>query len=187
MSKQFDAFLAKHGIKHNTVPYTPQQNGVAKRKNKSLMEMARCMVKSQALPHGFWLEAVMCATYVLNRFPTKALQSITPYEAWHGTKPLVAHLHVFGCLAYALVPQQHREKLDDKACIFVGYSSESKGYRLYHPQTKRILVSRDVVFVEDDVQPLLSCTKDTDVSSQDMYDTLLPLFGGGTYRSSWST
>ena len=122
----------------------------------------------------------MCATYVLNRCPTKALQSFTPYEAWHGTKPFVAHLHVFGCLAYALVPQQHRRNLDDKAvkCIFVGYSSESKGYRLYHPQTKRILVSRDVVFVEDAVQPLLSCTKNTDVGSHDMYDTLLPLFGG---------
>ena len=57
------------------------------------------------------------------------------------------------------MPKQ-RKKLDDKAvkCIFVGYSSESKGYRLYHPQSKRILVSRDVVFVEDAIQPLLSCT-----------------------------
>ena len=80
----------------------------------------------------------MCATYVLNRCPTKALQSITPYEAWHGKKPFVSHLRVFGCLAYALVPQQHRRKLDDKVvkCIFVGYSAESKGYRLYHPQSK---------------------------------------------------
>ena len=147
------------------MPYTPQQNGVAERKNRSLMEMARCMVKSQSLPHGFWLEAVMCATYVLNRCPTKALQVVTPYEAWHGRKPSIGHLRVFGCLAYALVPVQHRRKLDDKAvkCIFVGYSAESKGYHLYHPQTKRILVSRDVVFVEDAVQPLLSCTKETGV------------------------
>ena len=123
----------------------------------------------------------MCPTYVLNMYPTKALQSITPYEAWHDRKPSVAHLRVFGCLAYALVPEQHRRKLDDKAvkCIFVGYSSESKGYRLYHPQTKRILVSRDVVFVEDAIQPLLSCTKETSVSSKDMYDTLMPLFTGG--------
>ena len=182
MSKEFNAFLAEHRIKHQcTMPYTLQQNGVAERKNMSLMVMARCMVKSQVLPHAFWLEAVMCATYVLNRCPTKALQSITPYEAWHGRKPSVAHLRVFGCLAYALVPVQHRRKLDDKAvkCIFFGYSSESKGYKLYHPQTKRILVSRDVVFVEDDVQPLLSCTKETCVcSSEDMYDTLLPLFFG---------
>ena len=65
-------------------------------------------------------------------------------------------------------------------CIFVGYSSESKGYRLYHPQSKRILISRDVVFVEDAVQPLLSCTKETVVSSRDVFDTLLSLFAGGT-------
>ncbi len=182
MSSYFNSFLAEHGIKHqSTVPYTPQQNGVAERKNMSLMEMARCMVKSQALPHSCWLEAVMCATYVLNRCPTKALQSITPYEAWHGRKPSVAHLHVFGCLAYALVRGQHRKKLDDKAVkwIFVGYGSESKGYRLYHPQTKCILVSRDVVFVEDAIQSLLSSTKETSFSSKDLYDTLLPLFTCG--------
>src|SRR5271156_5454190 len=72
MSKEFDAFLAGRGIKHQfTVPYTPQQNGVAERKNRSLMEMARCMVKSQQLPHAFWLEAVMCAAYVLNRCPLR--------------------------------------------------------------------------------------------------------------------
>ena len=116
MPKEFDTYLAKCGIKHQcTVPFTPQQNGVAKRKNRSLMEMARCMVKSQALPHAFWLEAVMCATYVLKRCPTKTLQNVTPYEAWHGKKPSIAHLRVFGCLAYALVPQQHQTKLDDKA------------------------------------------------------------------------
>ena len=94
------------GIKRElTAPYNPPQNGVAERKNRSLMEMARCMVKSQALPHSFWLEAVMCATYVLNRCPTKALQSITPYEAWHDRKPSIGHMHVFGYLAYGLVPQ----------------------------------------------------------------------------------
>ena len=60
----------------------------------------------------------------------------------------------------------------------MGYNFESKGYRLYHPQSKRILVSRDVVFVEDAVQPLVSCTKETNVSSRDVNDTLLPLFSG---------
>ena len=112
----------------------------------------------------------MCAEYVLNKCPTKALHSITPY----GT------LCVFGCLTYALMPKQQRKKLDDKAvkCIFVRYNSESKGYRLYHPRSKRILISRDV-FVEDGIQPLLSCTKETTVSSRDEYDTLLPLFTTG--------
>ena len=144
------------------------------------MDMARCMVKSYQLPHGFWLKAIMCATYVLNMCPIKALQSITPYDAWNGRKPSIAHLRVFGYLDYTLVPQQQRRKLDDKAvkCIFVGYSFESNGYHLYHPQTKRILVSRDLVFVEDVVQPLLSCTKGTILSSHDVYETLLPLFNG---------
>ena len=103
LSTEFNAFLTDCGIKHQcTVPYTPQQNGVIERKNRSLMEMARCMLKSQQLPHGFWLKAIMCATYVLNRCPTKALQSITPYEAWHGTKPSIASLCVFDCLATLL-------------------------------------------------------------------------------------
>ena len=74
LSSEFNAFLAKHGTKHQCiVPYTPQQNSVAERKNRSLMEMAKCMVKSQQLPHGFWLKAIMCDTYVLNKCPTKAL------------------------------------------------------------------------------------------------------------------
>ncbi|WP_286490054.1 hypothetical protein, partial [Escherichia coli] len=93
----------------------------------------------------------------------------------------MAHMCVFGCLAYALVPKEQRSKLDDKAfkCIFVGYSSESKGYRLYHLATKQILVSRDVVFVENSVQPMLSCKNQQNVCSHDIFDTLLPLFNLG--------
>ena len=70
--------------------------------------------------------------------------SLTPYEAWNGRKPSIAHLRVFGCLAYALVLVQQRKKLDDKAvkCIFVGYSYESKGYRLYHPQVSAFWLAK---------------------------------------------
>ena len=74
MFKDFDAFLAERGIKHQCIVlYTPKQNGVSGRKNRSLMDMAHCMVKSQELPHAFWLETVMCATYVFNMCPTKTL------------------------------------------------------------------------------------------------------------------
>ena len=102
----------------------------------------------------FWIEVIMCVAYVLNKCPTKALQSIMQYKAWNGRKLSMAHLQVFGCLAYALVPVQHHIKLDDKAikCIFVGYSVESKGYMLYHPSLQRILVSKDVVSMEDAMQ-----------------------------------
>ncbi|MCO5578916.1 hypothetical protein L7F22_032765 [Adiantum nelumboides] len=82
MSGAFKDFLGKKGIKHQcTMPYTPQQNGVAERKNKSLMEMARCMLKAKSLPHKLWMEAVACAAHVLNRCPTRALKTITPYES----------------------------------------------------------------------------------------------------------
>ncbi|MCO5610117.1 hypothetical protein L7F22_064352 [Adiantum nelumboides] len=142
MSGAFKDFLGKKGIKHQcTMPYTPQQNGVAERKNMSLMEMARCMLKAKSLPHKLWMEAVACAAHVLNRCPTCALKTITPYESWYDKKPSVSYLRVFGCLAYAHIPQQLRGKLDDKAvkCIFVGYSSGSKGYRLYNLTTNKIL------------------------------------------------
>ena len=105
-------FFIDKGIMHQcTVPYTPQQNGVAQRKNRTLLEMARCMVKGKHLPDKFWMEALMCANYVLNRCFTNALRVVTPYEAWNGRKPMVSHLRVFGCLAYALVPSQQRHKL----------------------------------------------------------------------------
>ena len=104
-----------------------------------------------------------------------------PYEAWNGHKPMVSHMLVFGCLAYALVLSQQHHKLDDKAkkCIFVEYSDENKGYRLYHPLTDTIIVSQDVVFVENSAFPFLECKKQPIVSSQDVFDTLLPLFQSG--------
>ncbi|MCO5610539.1 hypothetical protein L7F22_064778 [Adiantum nelumboides] len=132
MSGAFKDFLGNKGIKHQcTMPYTPQQNGVAERKNRSLMEMARCMLKAKSLPHKLWMEAAACAAHVLNRCPTRALKTITPYESWYDRKPSVSYLRGFGCLAYAHIPQQLRGKLDDKAvkCIFVGYSSRGKVYR----------------------------------------------------------
>ena len=159
MSNAFKDFLAHKGIKHQcTMPYTPQQNGVAERKNRSLMEMARCMLKAKGLPHKLWMEAVACATHVLNRCPTKVLKTITPFEVWHDRKPSVDYMRVFGCLAYAHVPQQLRGKLDDKAikCIFVGYSARSKGYRLFNPVLQKVFESQDVIFVEDSTQPMVS-------------------------------
>ena len=87
-------------------------------------------------------------------------------------------MHVFGCLAYALVPSQQRHKLDDKAkkCIFVGYSAESKGYCLYHPLRNTIIVRWDVVFAENSVFPLLKCQNQPIISSKEVFDTLMPLF-----------
>ncbi|XP_015158466.1 uncharacterized protein [Solanum tuberosum] len=76
---------------------------------------------------------------------------MTPEEAWSGQRPAVDHFRIFGCIAYAHIPDQKRKKLDDKGekCIFLGVSDQSKAYKLYNPNTKKILVSRDVVFDEN--------------------------------------
>ncbi|MCO5610814.1 hypothetical protein L7F22_065055 [Adiantum nelumboides] len=178
MSGAFKDFLGKKGIKHQcTMPYTPQQNGVAERKNRSLMEMARCMLKAKSLPHKLWMEAVACAAHVLNRCPTRALKTITPYESWYDRKPSVSYLRVFGCLAYAHIPQQLRGKLDDKAvkCIFVGYSSGSKGYILYNPATNKIFESRDVIFAKTTAQPMVAFDV-PHMQTQDVFEGFLPSF-----------
>ncbi|MCO5614455.1 hypothetical protein L7F22_068737 [Adiantum nelumboides] len=150
---------------------------MSERKNRSLMEMARCMLKAKSLPHKLWMEAVACAAHVLNRCSTCALKTITPYESWYNRKPSVSYLRVFGCLAYAHIPQQLRGKLDDKAvkCIFVGYSSGSKGYRLYNPATNKIFESRDVIFAETTAQPMVAFDV-PHMQTQDVFEGFLPSF-----------
>ena len=132
-SKKFEAYLKSEGIRHEyTIPKTPEQNGVAERLNRTLVESSRSMLLDANLPQRFWAEAVSTATYLRNRCPTRAVEGKTPYEAWHGTKPRVDHLRVFGCTAYAHIPKSERGKFDSKArkCILLGYGSNTKGYRL---------------------------------------------------------
>ncbi|KAA0038926.1 integrase [Cucumis melo var. makuwa] len=149
----FGNFFKEQGIHHQmTARMTPQQNGVAERKNRTIMEMARSMLKAKNLPNEFWGDAVACTVYILNRAPTKSVPGMTPYEAWCGEKPSVSHLRVFGSIAYSHIPNQLRGKLDDKSekCIMVGYSENSKAYRLYNPVSRKIIISRDVIFSEDE-------------------------------------
>ena len=150
-STEFAAFMAKEGIRHEfTIPHTPQQNGVAERLNRTLIEGVRTMLADSRLPHRFWAEAPSTCVYLRNRSPTKAVTGVTPYEAWSGTKPDVSHLRVFGCSAYALVPKVERSKLDSKTrkCVLLGYGSNQKGYRLYDLDRKKVVHSRDVTFDE---------------------------------------
>ena len=125
-SAEFAAYLTKEGVRHElTIPHTPQQNGVAERLNRTLIESVRTMLADSKLPHKFWAEALSTAVYLRNRSPTKALQKVTPCEAWNGIKPDVSSLRVFGCSAYAHVPKIERRKLDAKArkCVMLGYGA----------------------------------------------------------------
>ena len=95
----FAKFLEKHGIvAQYTMPGTPQQNGVAERRNRTLMDMVRSMMSNSSLPKSMWMYALKTAVYLLNRVPSKAV-SKTPFELWTGRKPSLRHLHVWGCPA----------------------------------------------------------------------------------------
>lgn len=150
-SKKFNKFCEDTGVEHQlTAPYSPQQNGTAERKNRTIMEMARCLLHDKDLPKKFWAEAVNTAVFLLNRLPTKALQQKTPFEAWYGYKPELFNLKIFGCLCFSYIPHIKRDELDKKAepGIFVGYSLISKAYRIYLSHKNKVIVSRDVKFLE---------------------------------------
>lgn len=95
-STRFKEFYDNNGIKrHCTAPYSPQQNGVIERRNRTVVEMARSLLKERKMPLKFWGEAVRHAIYILNRVPTRALTGLTPYEAWSGKKPHIDHIKEF--------------------------------------------------------------------------------------------
>ena len=132
-----------------TALYTPQHNGIAERRNKTILNMIRSMLRSKKLPHNFWAKAATTIVYVLNRCPTKNLDGEVPEEAWSGVKPSVRHFRIFGSLCYRHIPYQKRKKLDDKseAMIFVGYNSIGS-YKLYNPKKSEVVLNRDVNFDE---------------------------------------
>lgn len=153
-SAEFNDFCKQQGVKRQlTTAYTPQQNGVAERKNRTVMNLVRAMLSEKKVPKTFWAEAARWAIHVLNRSPTLAVKDVTPEEAWSGEKPSVEHFRVFGCVGHVHIPDAKRTKLEDKSvnCVLLGVSDESKGYRMYDPVAKKIIVSRDVVFDEDRV------------------------------------
>jgi len=150
-SLEFREYCDEHGIKHfTTTPYTPQQNGVVERRNRTVVEMARCLLKSKGVPGEFWGEAVTTAVYLLNRAQTKSLQGRTPYEAWYNKKPRVHHLRTFGCVVHVKQAGPGISKLSDRSTpmVFIGYEKGTKGYRVYDPLAKKLHISRDVIFEE---------------------------------------
>ena len=145
--------LKSKGIIHQfTVPYCPEQNGVAERKNRSLQEMANCMIIQSKLEKCFWAEAILTSNHLQNRMSTKLIKNKTPYELWFGKKPNLNYLRTFGCRAYAHLPKIKRHKMDTKAKAyrFIGYSEVAKGYRLLDEKDKTVIVSRDVEFIESE-------------------------------------
>ena len=151
-SNQFNTYCRDQGIKRQlTAAYTPQQNGVAERRNRTIMNMVRCLLSEKEMPRTLWADAARWTAHVLNRSFTKSIKDKVPEERWSGIKPKVDYFRVFGSISHVHIPEQKRIKLDDRSrkCILLGVSDESKAYRLYDPITKKITISRDVIFEED--------------------------------------
>ena len=144
-------FQSERGIVwQTTIPYTPEQNGVAERINRTILETAKSMLSFAKLDKFFWAEAVSTAVYIRNRsLPSN--DSVEPYEKWFGTKPDVSNLCNFGCRAIVHVPREKRKKLDAKSnnCVFVGYPGHKKGDKFYESVTRSMVISRDVNFLEN--------------------------------------
>lgn len=163
-SNEFRAFCEKSGInRHLTSPYSPQQNGVVERRNRTLLEMTRSILKHMSVPNYLWEEGVRHSTYLINRVATRVLKSQTPYEALKGQKPNVEHLRVFGCIGYAKTNSPYLRKLDDRTRTLVHLGTEpgSKAYRLFDPMNRRLVVSRDVVFDENKGWTWSNTTRDS--------------------------
>jgi hypothetical protein len=145
------AYCESKGIKlETTVRYTPEQNGAAERLNRTLMDKVRPMLTGAGLPKYLWAEAVVTANNVRNRSPVTGRDK-TPWELFFGTKPDVSHLRIFGARVYTLTPKELRTKLEStsKHGRFIGYPVGTKGYKILL-DTGRIIISRDVRFVEFD-------------------------------------
>ncbi|GKA54888.1 putative ribonuclease H-like domain-containing protein [Tanacetum coccineum] len=130
---------------------TPQQNGVAERKNRTLIEAARTMLADSKLPTMFWTEAVSTACYVLNRVLVTKPHNKTPYELVSGKVPNISHLKPFGCLVTILNTSDHLGKFEGKADegFIVGYAAHSKAYRVYNLSSKKIEETLNLRYLED--------------------------------------
>ena len=175
-SNVFDEFCVEHGIVHErTPPFSPQSNGIAERKNRTLTELVNSMLSTAGLSKEWWGEAILTACHVLNRVPTKN-KEITPFEEWEKRRLNLSYLRTWGCLAKVNVPINKKRKLGPKTvdCIFLGYAFHSIGYRFLIIKSEvpdmyvdTIMESRDATFFENEF-PMKNTPSETS------HETIIP-------------
>jgi hypothetical protein len=150
-NSQIEGFLEEEGIKHEfSSPYTPQQNGVVERKNRTLLDMARTMLDEYKTSDRFWAEAVNTACYTINRLYQHQILKKTSYELLTGKKPNVSYFRVFGSKCFILFKRGRKSKFAPKAVegFLPGYDSNTRAYRVFNKSTGLVEVSCDIVFDE---------------------------------------
>ena len=151
-NKLFEEFCNDNGITHNfSAPRTPQQNGVVERQNRTVQQMARSMMKDKKISQGFWVEAIHTAIHILNKVHLMPNSDKTPHELWFGRPAIVKHFKVFGSKCYIKNNDENIGKYDDRADegIFLGYATNSKGYRCYNKRLHKLVDCIDIKFDEE--------------------------------------
>jgi hypothetical protein len=150
-NSQIEGFLEEEGIKHEfSSPYTPQQNGVVERKNRTLLDMARTMLDEYKTPDRFWAKAINTACYSINRLYLHRILKKTSYELLTDKKPNVSYFRVFGSKCFILVKRERKFKFAPKAVegFLLGYDSNTRAYRVFNKSTRLVEVSCDIMFDE---------------------------------------
>lgn len=155
VSSQMREYMDHRGIKHRlSAAYTPEQNGTAERENRTLMECCRSMLHGRNLPLKLWAEVLKTAEYLLNRTSPSRNTDFTRYQLWTNRKPRIDHLRIIGSVGYAHIPKQFRKKLDKSATrvILFGYQEDSRNFRVYNPDTRKVTEFANVRFIESEIR-----------------------------------
>jgi hypothetical protein len=150
-NSQIEGFLEEESIKHEfSSPYTPQQNGIVERKNRTLLDMARTMIDEYKTPDRFWAEAINTACYSINQLYLHRILKKTSYELLTGKKPNVSYFRFFGSKCFILVKIGRKSKFAPKAVegFLLSYDSNTRAYRVFNKSTGLVEVSYDIVFDE---------------------------------------
>ncbi|PKU66248.1 Retrovirus-related Pol polyprotein from transposon TNT 1-94 [Dendrobium catenatum] len=151
-SHDFTMFLHHQGIQRQlSCPHTPEQNGIAERKHRHLLELTRTLLHASNLPHTLWAEALSTATYLVNRLPSSAISFHTPFYRLHNRHPRYDHLRTFGCQCFPWLKPYAANKLAPRSqeCVFIGYSPIHRGYKCLDLATNKLHISRHVTFNEN--------------------------------------
>jgi hypothetical protein len=146
-SWNFKEFCDKHGIKREyTIPRTPWKNGVVERQDRSVQQMERSLMNERNIAHTYWVEAIHTVVHILNKSHLMPHSDKTPYELWFGIPASIKHFKVFGSKCYIKNNDENTGKYDDMADegIFLGYATNSKGYRCYNKRLHKLVDCIDI-------------------------------------------